>query len=74
MSEVCHDVSTETSLQPLGGDLSPYVQLTKMLVLAWTSRLLDAGVLGLNLLFLMLEYLTFMPLQTVVIPIANMKL
>ena len=32
-------------------NLSPYVQLTKMSVLAWTSRLLDSGVLGLNLLF-----------------------
>ena len=41
-------------------NLSPYVQLTKMSVLAWTSRLLDSGVLGLNLLFLMLEYLTLM--------------
>ena len=66
MSEVCHDVSTEPPLQPLSGEsLSLYVQLTKMSVLAWTSRLLDSGVLGLNLLFLMLEYLTLVPLQTV---------
>ena len=55
-------------------NLSPYIQLTKTLVLAWTSRLLASGVLSLNLLSLMLEYLTLMPLLTVVIPIASMKL
>ena len=74
MSEVCHDVSTEPPLQPLRGESLSLRTANQMLVLAWTSRLLDSGVLGLNLLFLMLECLTLMPLQTVVIPIASMKL
>ena len=60
MSEVCHNVSTGPPLQPFSG---------KSLSLHAANQDVGArldikasGVLGLNLLFLMLEYLTLMPL------------
>ena len=72
MSEVCHDVSTEPPLQPLSGE-----SLSLRTANQDVGARLDikaSGILSLNLLFLMLEYLTLMPFQTVVIPIASMKL
>ena len=72
MSDVCHDVSTEPPLQPLSGE-SLSLRTANQDVGARLD-IKDSGVLRLNLLFLMLEYLTLMPLQTVVIPIASMKL
>ena len=74
MSEVCHDVSTEPPLQPLSGE-SLSLRTANQDVGArldikasgfWGSRFEPT--------FLMLEYLTLMALQTVVIPIASMKL
>ena len=74
MSEVCHDVSTEPPIQPLSGE-SLSLRTANQDVCARLD-IKASGFWGswFEPTFLMLEYLTLMPLQTVVIPIASMKL
>ena len=77
MSEVCHDVSTEPPLQPLSGE-----SLSLCTANQDVGACLDIKASGFwgswfEPTFLMLEYLTVVILQTVqtvVIPIASMKL